>query len=368
MRRGEQGYALVVLLVGILAGLALLSGGMSHWATRSAISKQRASLVALHDAKTALIAYSMLDENTPGSLPCPAPVAVEPGGETWIKGEAGSCDDAAQPLEVLGRFPWKTLGIEPPIDGSNECLWYAIHYPFRNSIPNDQRGGTSAINPQNAALNGLVVKAADSSIPNSKAMAVLFAPGVTLDGKAKTASQLSSCNLGAATAFLDATSTVDNSSASGTVVSGPASTTFNDQVLPLSSNDILRPTLRHVLQQLNQTDVRTWLRAVPSDVTLADARAADKLNFDKKVLAPASILEIPITTYIYPNGSCPSIDSTGASLKYPVFSLCYNGWYDLISLNTTTQKLSLSLGNGSSYACQLDFSTGKKNSGTVICG
>jgi hypothetical protein len=34
---------------------------------------------------------------------------------------------------VIGKFPWKTLGISPSQDGQGECIWYAVSGRFKNN-------------------------------------------------------------------------------------------------------------------------------------------------------------------------------------------------------------------------------------------
>jgi hypothetical protein len=58
----------------------------------------------------------------PGDLPCPD---LNNDGEAEL-----SCNNETR---QLGRFPWKTLGLNDLRDGSGESLWYAVSTNYKNS-------------------------------------------------------------------------------------------------------------------------------------------------------------------------------------------------------------------------------------------
>src|SRR6185436_18126831 len=97
----------------------------------------------------------------PGELPCP---------DTDNTGtDAGACVAGA-----IGRVPWRSLGIPEPKDGAGETLWYAIAGPFRNYSMN-----TAPITSDTLG-NLTVYLGSSASTITSRAVAVIFAPGVSL--------------------------------------------------------------------------------------------------------------------------------------------------------------------------------------------
>ena len=94
---------------------------------------------ALRQAKAALIAYAANEQwqtykgqstDQPGALPCPD--IVHDGTEA----EEGDSDCVGSTANnMIGRIPWKTLGIDDLRDASGERLWYALAHNFRKLSP-----------------------------------------------------------------------------------------------------------------------------------------------------------------------------------------------------------------------------------------
>jgi len=95
--------------------------------------RQAQTVKALAQAKAALIGFAATYADDPdhkgqpqGYLPCPD-----------IDGD-GSSDAACSNRDktVLGRFPWRTLGLPPLRDGSGECLWYVVSGTYKDAPKN----------------------------------------------------------------------------------------------------------------------------------------------------------------------------------------------------------------------------------------
>src|SRR5688572_20850283 len=120
----QRGFGGVVILA-LIAGLAATAGLFTFYRTDGAkTGSERATANALAAAKTALIAYAVSrGEPTgtarPGELPCPDTDAPGSAGYGWAN---TPCRTTAS---LMGRIPWKTLGIPEPKDGVGETLWYA---------------------------------------------------------------------------------------------------------------------------------------------------------------------------------------------------------------------------------------------------
>jgi len=157
---------LVLLLLGVAFSAALFSY-LSPIART--INNDQVTAAALAQARDALIGWAARAP-TPGTLPCP---------DVDNNGTADSPCSAAG-VSVIGRLPWKTLGLPDLRDGSGECLWYAVSGAFKNSPPSK---------PLNSDTNGqFIIMAGDGVTPlagssaQTNAIAIVFAPGAAMPG------------------------------------------------------------------------------------------------------------------------------------------------------------------------------------------
>ena len=124
----ERGVALLALLAVVMLGASwfLVSQLNAESGGRSAAIKARNAAV-LNKAKQALIGHVALQavkagENNPGRLACPE--AAGNIGGTTEGGTAGNCTLPAVP--AVGRFPWRTFGLDKLVDATGEPLWYVV--------------------------------------------------------------------------------------------------------------------------------------------------------------------------------------------------------------------------------------------------
>jgi len=118
----------------LLALLAILAIGASAFLIRQlnaesggmdAIRKNR-NAVVLKRARQALIGYvaaqaAKAGENNPGAMPCPE----SPGNFNSTTGNDGKVGTSCG-VTTVGRFPWRTLGLDQLVDASGEPLWYVV--------------------------------------------------------------------------------------------------------------------------------------------------------------------------------------------------------------------------------------------------
>jgi hypothetical protein len=123
----QRGAALLALLLVIaLGGMWYLTTRLSAASGEVKAANQRYNAEVLGRVKKALIGHVVLQatkqgETDPGRLPCP-----EAAGNigTGLDGAtAGTCMSSPP---AIGRFPWRTVGIEMPRDASGEPLWYVV--------------------------------------------------------------------------------------------------------------------------------------------------------------------------------------------------------------------------------------------------
>lgn len=175
-RRRQRGAALLLfMLAALIVGFGIFLG---FFPAADQSERTTLSADALAQGKSALIGYALTYRDTHpnesfGYLPCP---------DTDNDGQAeGSCEDTD--VSVIGRLPWKTLGLPPLRDGDNECLWYAV-------------SGRAKNNPKSVSYNWDTVgqfiiqdKSGNTlagATPHAQALAIVFAAGHPLNTQART--------------------------------------------------------------------------------------------------------------------------------------------------------------------------------------
>lgn len=251
--RAQCGIALLTLLAVIALGAALALVAM---ASREPIDLRRDKLTveALAKAKEALIAYAATYSDThprqvPGFLPCPD---LGTGGIGTEGSAEGSC--AAQNVTVIGRLPWKTLGIEPPRDGSGECLWYAVSGSFKNNPKTEILNWDTLAQIDVYGSDG-VTKIA-GTLPENRAAAVILAPGIALgqdrqDDNTGTPARPICSEDYAPSHYLEAFGAYNNAVVSAVpnaitqFVAANKGGDFNDQLLVITPADIFAAVEKH---------------------------------------------------------------------------------------------------------------------------
>ncbi len=230
----HRGQAALILLGVLVAGsgYVLLSSLNS-----SQIDAERAQRTsdALSQAKEALVAYAVQDANRPGSLPCP-----DVNNDGWSKIEDYSGTNC---VALVGRLPWKTLGLSDLRDGSGERLWYAITNDFRSNAPMSTAPGT----PLNS--NSVGSLSVTGTISATQVVAVVLAPGPALIRQGGSTQQLRGdvvCPGPTFTStpacdpanYLDAAGVVDNADGDPNYVAEAATNQFNDRLAVVAAADL----------------------------------------------------------------------------------------------------------------------------------
>jgi hypothetical protein len=241
----DRGIALLTLLAVVALGAALALIAIVN-PRPSDLKREEVTNRALARAKEALIAYAATYSDAhpgevPGYLPCPDQAGGNPEGVA----DAALC--GAKDVTVIGRLPWRTLGVEPLRDGAGECFWYAVSGRFKNSPKTDVMnwdtlGQIEVYGPDAATLVA-------GAQPELRAAAVVFSPGVALgqdrqDDNPGTA-QAPVCSEDYVPAhFLEAVGAVNNALANGTpgavtkFVAGAKGNDFNDQLSFVTPTEI----------------------------------------------------------------------------------------------------------------------------------
>ena len=247
----QRGAALLVMLTVLVLGVAWF--GVSQLAATSnfAAAARDRNADTLGRAKTALIGYvaqraARSGENNPGRLPCPEAPGSAGGANEGVA--AGNCT-----LPAIGRFPWRTLGIEKLVDAATEPLWYAVSPGWALVPPGTT---TLTINPNSTgqlAVDGESNAAVALIIAPGAAFSVQAAPGCAARVQSRNALPP---NVRDYLECENATSPADLQFASR----GPAGS-FNDQVVRITPADVM-PAIEAAIAHRTEREIVPLLKGV----------------------------------------------------------------------------------------------------------
>jgi hypothetical protein len=283
----QRGAALLIfMLIFFMASMSLLLSRAD--ALRSQASADQTTSAALAQAREALIGRAVLDDNRPGSLPCPD---IDDDG--IADGNFGFCS------ALVGRLPWKRLDLPDLRDGEGDHLWYALASELQDN--ND----APAINPTlplSLALDGA-----------TNIAAIVFSAGLPLAGQNERPSN-------------DINDYLDGANKDGSpYISGPSSSAFNDKTIAVSRDQLFKVVDRGILGLLgadledfydananlypeSSTDLKTALNSVLNALDpVSDAKKKEALEDRIKMLDKNGWFAI--TTYT------PAADRKSATLS-----------------------------------------------------
>lgn len=245
----QQGAALLIMLLLLVLGSVVLFSRNVNGQLASA-SRAGINAAALAEAKEALLGYIVTyDAAHPGKfgfLPCPD---IDAGGST-AEGEAHETNCGARYRSMLGRFPWRTVGLDPNRSKGGECLWYAVSGSWKAAGPNEPQ----LLNPDSSGQFRVLAADGTTLIAGATAgerpVAVIIAPGAPIAGqtRATAVSGVEQCggNFTAA-GYLDndVGSGINNSNLSAVVdaiddfiTAAPGGSTVNDQLIFITRSEI----------------------------------------------------------------------------------------------------------------------------------
>ena len=124
---------LIMMLVLVMVSMSAMFKYMDGSSVKIERDKKTAAVLA--EAKMALIGYFLIKNR----LPCPED-STKVGG--LLEGSAlASCSEE---IDLEGGLPWKTLKIEPLVDGNLDKLFYVISKDA-NKVPIDLSGSKAGI-------------------------------------------------------------------------------------------------------------------------------------------------------------------------------------------------------------------------------
>ena len=265
----QKGVALIIFAVLFaLVATAFLVSRLDGVSIK--IERERETASSLAKAKAGLIGYAT-SYRRPGALPCPD---TNNDGSTDPNGNIGCYSN-------IGRLPWKTLGIEDVRDGNGDRIWYAVSASFRNVpssiiINSDDSVGTINICPVGGCGDSSPIPTPPINVPLpflKQQSAVIFSSGFPLTGQSRNDGvdtnpnpAINIDNAKKPINYLDAVVLGGNqfNNATGSISGndftlGAATSTFNDRLLSLSTNEIFTNVDKRMLSKKTLAGIASCL-------------------------------------------------------------------------------------------------------------
>ena len=221
--KSKQIGAALIFLVAIVSIIILILTLDNLNAKKFDALRKEKTATAMFEAKSALLGWSVLrgisgvpSTATPGQLPCPEDLSLL--GTANEGSSMTSCNSAAP---VVGRLPWRSLGLGDLRDGNGDKLWYAISTGFRNAPINSNSLGQLNIDGN---LNA--------------AVAIIFSPGAVLAGQNR--SVINAAN------FLDLT----NNDADTDFATAGNIQNFNDVLITVKHDELFQLVEKRILNEI----------------------------------------------------------------------------------------------------------------------
>ncbi|MDP2784356.1 MAG: hypothetical protein Q8O38_07170 [Sulfurimicrobium sp.] len=253
----QRGVVLMLLLLLVSMGaLAVFVSGLNRAAVQ--LERDKVTAAALAQAKEALIgdAASQSTVNLSGLLRLPD-LGFGPIVTTLSEGNAApNFTGNTENHSVIGKIPWKNLGISALRDGQGECLWYVVSGRFKKTpvtdvLNWDTQGQIDVIDGNGNAIANNVI-------------ALVVSPGRILDGQGHALSDPVYRQCGGnydARNYLDSFAIADAISGEVNYFTGntnnrvaldannkrfvmAANDHYNDRFLMITAEDLFRPIIR----------------------------------------------------------------------------------------------------------------------------
>lgn len=286
--KNQQGAALLVLLMIIITAASFL---LLKAVKTSPTAQDKTTAASLAEAKEALIGYAATyrDDGHPddvfGYLPCP-----DVNNDGQAEANQGSANCAGKDIPVVGRLPWKSLGLPPLRDSYGECLWYAVSGTFKavaggnltDFMNWDTLGQFTIQDVSGTSLAGATV--------HNRPSAVIFSPGPPLSTQTRPASNGQECsgdNSNSVAAYLDGGNAFTIPAATPVMLTAGAygNTTVNDRLTWISPDEIFK----RIKQRTDFKSPALPVSPPNGDANNLIASVADCLKAQASLPAPVTI-------------------------------------------------------------------------------
>jgi hypothetical protein len=262
LRYGKRqgGFAMLAIISLIVMVSAYLLVKQLNASVGFAAEKRNRNAQVLNQAKQALIGYVaqralLASENNPGRLPCPEAV-----NSIGTSSEGIAAPFPGPPLTstcaMVGRLPWRTLGLDKLLDAATEPLWYVVS-------PGWTLQDSSTLLSINSSTQGQLV--VDGLPAPNEVVALIIAPGQAMTVQAAAGCTARVQSRIAPSPAIDPRDYIEcfNSATSTFSTMGP-STSFNDQVLRVTTADLL-PGIEAAIAERIKREIVPVLRNVYAD-------------------------------------------------------------------------------------------------------
>lgn len=327
----QQGAALIILmLVLILSAVTYLVSGLDS--STVTLNREKQTQAALAEAKAALIGDAVKWDLSTKSNTLPNPdmdykiASYHEGDESPTTGGSDA--------NVIGKLPWRSLGIEAVKDGWGECLWYVVSGRFKRNP------ATSTLNWDTQGQIDVIDEKGNKLATNLAA--IVISSGPILSGQDRSSGQAVYPQCGG---NYDAKNSLDTSTASNAIFGevNYYAGSQNNSVAPDSSNKIFV-----LAKTANYNDRFAF-------ITVDDIfnRVMKRLDFSQEVNTLLSKFADPKVSAVVSSNTCSSTDF-----------FCIN-WIGMVFVKdyTNTNPASVKLtGVANSLSCsRVIIFGGKKN-------
>ncbi|MEZ7911385.1 MAG: hypothetical protein QMB55_06125 [Propionivibrio sp.] len=177
------------LLLALFIAITLALAFSFRLGGNEAANRQLRTLEVLAQARAALIGAAAAPPNTGGLGLLPLPDLGSVRNSIAEEGrDAGNFTGNAKNLSVIGRLPWRTLGIAPLRDVDGECLWYAVSGSAQTAQAPDTFNWDSIGHFELFASDGTATGTRSlTTDPHTLPLALVIAPGAPLSGQNRAA-------------------------------------------------------------------------------------------------------------------------------------------------------------------------------------
>lgn len=289
--RSQNGIALLLMLfLMMVVGTTFFLAAWNK--SRLNVEREHITQLALQQAREVVIgeAITQLTITSAGYLPLPdLGVLIGDPKEGY---EAGSFSGNNKDYTVIGKLPWKSLGIAPLRDQQGECLWYIVSGRYKSTPSTDALNWDTQGQIDVIDGNGTLVA--------RNMVAALVAPGAALDGQNRLLADTEYAQCGGNYSASNYFDTNDISNAvSGQVNYFVGSTNnrvaldsnnkqfvitnnahYNDRFLFISADDIFRLIIRRsdfagaISSLLDDPDFQLQVKSI----AVSGAKGTDNLN------------------------------------------------------------------------------------------
>lgn len=338
--KNQQGIALLIFVTVLLtAATTVTVKALKNSSQNIQIERDKITAAALAQAKDALIGYASTYKDTHlhvpfymnGYLPTPDMGSGNSEGIT-----SGSFSGNYKDRTVIGKLPWKTLGIATMRDGQGECLWYVISGRFKNTPQTDSLNWDTQ-----GQIN--VIDASGNTIASNLA-ALLLSAGSPLDGQSRA---LIDTNHGQCGGNYDARNYLDAYSLSTALASGEVNyfsgSTNNSRASDSNSKNFVLANTEHYNDQLMFITVDELFRSIIHRTDFTNQ--INSLLNDGVFLSEVGNVVVSVGNKGTSNINCANTSNVDNK------SFCTN-WKDMLLLTKLPASASITIDGVATTVCQ----------------